>query len=221
MKSPYVAVAPTELQKSTEELAYQLLNWVLVNETADGLLVGRIVECEMYQGPDDRGAHSYGGKPTDRTRVMYGSPGYAYVYLIYGMYYCLNVVTEAEGVPHAILVRALEPLHGLDTMKRNRMLKTTRNTAELTSGPGKLCQAFGIDRRHYGHPLWASPLYLAHALTPWPSFQVARGPRINIAYAGEARQYPWRFWVYNNPHVSKPTNSVTTLEQALPDPFWG
>jgi DNA-3-methyladenine glycosylase len=128
--------------------------------------------------------------------------------MIYGMYYCLNLVTEAQGVPHAILIRALQPLSGLDEIKPDQPL--------LMAGPGRLCRAFGIDRRYYGHPLWRPPLYLARTLTPWPPYQIARGPRINIAYAGEASQYPWRFWVYKNPSVSKPQGPLTSLEEASP-----
>lgn len=208
----YIPVTPNQLDRPTEELAYQLLNWVLVHETPEGLLAGRVVECEMYQGPEDRGAHSFGGRPTARTQVMYGPAGYAYVYLIYGMYYCLNLVTASEGMPHAILIRALEPLEGIKQMMQNRSPAKTASSARITSGPGKLCRALNIDRRYYGHPLWKEPLYLAQTLTPWGAYQIARGPRINIPYAGEASRYPWRFWVYNNPFVSQSSGPLISLE---------
>ncbi|MCY0897598.1 MAG: DNA-3-methyladenine glycosylase [Firmicutes bacterium] len=188
-------------EQATESLAYQLLDLVLVHESPEGLVAGRIVECEMYQGPDDKGAHSFGGKPTPRTAVMYGPPGHAYIYLIYGMYYCFNVVTGEAGLPHAILVRALEPLVGVDVMlsrTRNKSVASNR----LAAGPGKLCQVLGIDRRLNAHALWRPPLYLARPMSRWPTYQVARGPRINIGYAGEAQAWPWRFWVVGHPAVS-------------------
>ncbi len=192
-------------REPTDVLAKRLLGLVLVHETPEGTTAGRIVECEMYQGPHDKGAHSYGGIPTARTQVMYGPAGHAYVYLIYGMYWCFNVVSAPEGVPHAILVRALEPLDGIDTMLMRQPLGTRPpNPHRLASGPGKLCRAMGIDRRAYDQPLWEPPLYLAYPGRPWPTYTIASGPRINIAYAEEAQQWPWRFWVDGHPGVSGP-----------------
>lgn len=188
-------------EKSTEEIAYQLLDLVLVRETADGIMAGRIVECEMYQGPGDKGAHSYGGVPTPRTEVMYGAGGVAYVYLIYGMYHCLNVVTGPQGTPHAILIRALEPLVGVEQMRQ--AVKPGVDDRTLLAGPGKICRALNIDRTFNGHPLWRPPLYLAQWPEGWPPYEVSRGPRINIGYAEEAQHFPWRFWVAHHPSVSK------------------
>lgn len=201
-------------EQDTQTLARALLNLILVRETSDGVMAGRIVECEMYQGPEDRGAHSYGGVPTARTQVMFGPPGHAYVYLIYGMYECLNVVTAPVGVPHAILVRALEPLEGIALM-RSHVPATKRPTSDqrLASGPGKLCRALEITRKFYGHPLDSPPLYLAYPRQPWPSYQRAMGPRINIDYAGEASQYPWRFWVHGHPSVSVKPRQYQRLER--------
>ncbi|MCY0878583.1 MAG: DNA-3-methyladenine glycosylase [Firmicutes bacterium] len=199
-------------EQPTEAIAYQLLNLVLVHEVPDGIMAGRIVECEMYQGPQDRGAHSFGGKPTPRTEVMYGPPGHAYVYLIYGMYHCFNVVTGSVGLPHAILVRALEPLAGRDLMLRRTAAKRAAPD-RVAAGPGKLCQALNIDRRLNGHALWRPPLYLARPPEPWASYRVARGPRINIGYAAEAQAYPWRFWVDGHPAVSVKA-PPTTVEPA-------
>ncbi len=209
----YRPVPLTVLQRPTEELAYQLLNLVLVHESPEGLTAGRIVECEMYRGPGDKGAHSFTGVPTSRTQVMFGPAGHAYVYLIYGMYWCLNVVTEAAGLPHAILIRALQPLEGLELMaSRHKPRKNPDSPLKLASGPGKLCRAMGIDRRHYGAPLWEPPFYLAEAPGVWPAYRVARGPRVNIDYAEEARDFPWRFWVDGHPSVSYRKGPVTTLE---------
>ena len=193
-------------RQPTEDLARQLLGLILVKDTAEGIAAGRIVECEMYQGPLDKGAHSYGGTPTRRTKVMYGPPGHAYVYLIYGMYYCLNVVTAKEGIPHAILIRALSPVWGLPLMLSRQKgggagLKNSQRT-RVASGPGKLCRALEVTQSDYGHPLWNPPLYLLKPHQPWPAYDIARGPRINIAYAEEAVEFLWRFWVYGDPHVS-------------------
>ncbi|NMP23207.1 DNA-3-methyladenine glycosylase [Sulfobacillus harzensis] len=189
--------------QDTESIARQLLGLLLVRDAADGPMAGRIVECEMYQGPDDRGAHSFGGKPTARTQVMFGSPGRAYVYLIYGMYECLNVVTAPAGVPHAILIRALEPIVGIEQMRAHiPARKHPESDARIAAGPGKLCRALDITRSFYGHPLDQPPLYLAYPAVPWPPYEMGVGPRINIDYAGEAAAYPWRFWVKGNASVS-------------------
>lgn len=210
------AVTPEFFQHPTETIARRLLNLLLVHETPEGIMAGRIVECEMYQGPSDRGAHSFGGVPTERTRVMYGPPGHAYVYLIYGMYDCLNVVTGPPGTPHAILIRALEPVEGMALMEvRRRPTKNPMPVARIASGPGKLCQVMGITRRDYGHPLWQPPLYLAVPRHPWSDYQVAIGPRINIDYAGEATGFPWRFWVYGHPAVSVKPRQFVTLQEPL------
>jgi len=191
-----IPVTPTDLEQPTERLAMALLDWVVVKDTPEGRRVGRIVECEMYQGPHDRAAHSYGGRRTERTAVMFGPPGYAYVYLIYGMYHCLNVVSGPPGAPEAVLIRALEPLGEWPEAQ------SPRQKDRLLAGPGKLCRALGIDRRFYGHPLWQPPLWLARPDTPWPSYQIARGPRIHVDYAGEAADWPWRFWIWGHPAVS-------------------
>ncbi len=215
-------LAESFYQQSTEEVARQLLGMILVHETEPGILAGRIVECEMYQGPEDRGAHSYGGVPTPRTEVMYGDPGRAYVYMIYGMYFCLNVVTAERGTPHAILIRALEPMLGMDAMlRRQPPSKNPPRRTRIAAGPGKLCRAMGITREQYGHPLWQKPLYLAQPDSPWPPYRIARGARINIDYAGEAAAFPWRFWVHENPSVSVRPRDYITLEsprRTVPEP---
>lgn len=191
----------------TEKLALALLGQILVHESPEGTTAGRIVEVEMYRGPGDKGAHSYGGRPTPRTKVMYGPPGYAYVYLIYGMYYCLNVVAAPTGAPEAILLRAIEPLAGWDLMARRRHLSgtgpTPRARAKIASGPGRLAQALGITKAYYGHPLWQAPLYIAAPDDAKGETAVCRGPRINIHYAEEARDFPWRFWICGHPSVSR------------------
>ncbi len=189
----------------TLDLARSLLGMVIVHNHPLGWCAGRIVEVEMYQGPEDRAAHSYGGKITERTRVMYGPPGYAYVYFVYGMHYCLNVVSGPPGRPEAILIRALEPLQGVELMAQRRHIEidgASLNLCRLTNGPAKLAQALGISQSEYGLALFDSRLLLYHDQDPLPSQDIAAGPRINVNYAGEAALYPWRFWVKDHPCVS-------------------
>ncbi len=194
-------------QRDTESLARALLGTVLVHETKEGTSAGRVVEVEMYRGVKDRAAHSHSGVPTARTQVMFGAPGHAYVYFIYGMHYCLNVVAAAEGVGEAILLRALEPLAGLELMTARRHLTwplPTGSLRTLTNGPGKLAQALAIAKEQYGWSLWKPPLYFYTGTSPLLPEEIAEGPRVNVGYAGEAAQYPWRFWIRGNAFVSRP-----------------
>jgi DNA-3-methyladenine glycosylase len=160
---------------------------------------GKIVEVEAYRGPDDRASHAYGGRRTKRTETMYRSGGVAYVYFVYGMYYQFNVVSGIEDVPHAILVRALEPIEGLEVMRARRHSHPDHN---LTNGPGKLCIAMGIDRQLDGADLLGDRVWLEEFETISPR-RIARGPRIGIDYAGEWIDKPWRFWIRNNRFVSR------------------
>ena len=160
---------------------------------------GKIVEVEAYRGPEDRASHAYGGRRTKRTEMMYGSGGVAYVYFVYGMYYQFNVVSNVADTPHAILVRALEPVEGLEIMRERRHTHPDRN---LTSGPGQLCIAMGIDRTLNGADLLGDRVWLEEFETV-PPRQIAKGPRIGIDYAQEWITKPWRFWIKNNPYVSR------------------
>jgi DNA-3-methyladenine glycosylase len=170
---------------------------LLVHKKHEQLLVGRIVEVEAYRGPEDRASHAFGGRRTARTEVMYGPPGYAYVFFVYGMHYQFNLVTTSEGVPHAILVRAVEPIAGLEWMAKQRKLpKTSR---ELSNGPGKLCQAFAIDKADYGADLCGSRLFLADG--PRPRTQTSA--RIGVQYAQDWAKKPWRFFDPKSPYVSR------------------
>ncbi len=181
------------------EVARALLGKALVHESPEGTVAGRIVEVEAYRGPEDRAAHSYGGRRTARTEVMFGPPGHAYVFFVYGMHFHFNVVTGAEEEPHAVLVRAVEPLVGRALMAARRQLPETRR--ELTNGPGKLCRAFAIDRAHYGADLCAGPLHL-RALSGFEPLAVGTSPRIGVDYAGEWRDEPWRFFDAGSAYVS-------------------
>ena len=182
-------------------VARDLLGQRLVVPAPDGTRVaGTIVETEAYRGPADRASHAFGGRRTRRTETMYAVGGTAYVYLVYGMHDQFNVVTGVENVPHAVLVRALEPVEGVEIMRRRRGVLSNR---ELTNGPGKLCQALGIDRRLDAADLLGSRVWLEPGDRRVPLSAVARGPRVGIDYAGTWAAMPWRFWIRGNAFVSR------------------
>jgi DNA-3-methyladenine glycosylase len=182
----------------TLAVARELLGQRLVRVLEGERLSGRIVEVEAYVGEDDQASHAHCG-PTRRNAPMYGPPGHAYVYFIYGMHHCLNVVTEREGFPAAVLIRALEPLEGIEEMRSRR---DGRPDAQLTSGPARLCQALEIDRRFDGAELCAPDalLFLEKDATA-PDEVIATGPRIGVRGDETAVTIPWRFYVQDNRHV--------------------
>jgi DNA-3-methyladenine glycosylase len=185
------------------DLARALLGVRLVRHADDGLTIGRIVEVEAYDGPQDRASHARAGR-TARTAPMFGPVGHAYVYLVYGLHFCLNVVGYSDREAGAVLIRAIEPLEGIATM-RARRARPSEAVARLCAGPARLCQAFAVDRRFDGHDLTAGQgLWLAAAL-PGPSFEaIASGRRIGVDYAGaDWADRPWRFWLAGNPSVSR------------------
>ena len=188
--------------QTTLRVARALLGKTLVHDGPEGRTAGRIVEVEAYRGPADRAAHSSGGRRTPRNEVMYGPPGYAYVYFIYGMYFCMNVVCQPAGVPEAVLLRALEPLEGVELMRRRRELAEGPEW-RLCRGPGALCRALGIGRAENGADLVRGPLRIVDA-PPVPAARVARTARIGVAYAGADAARPWRFLVRGSPAVSGP-----------------
>lgn len=191
--------------ESADIVARRLLGCTLVRQVEAVRLAGVIVETEAYVGENDLGAHASRGR-TDRTEVMYGPPGYAYVYFIYGMYYCLNMVAREIGVPHAVLVRAIEPTNGIERMRENR--RNPRNgkhprNIDIANGPGKLCAAMQIDHTFYGHDLVDGTSLWIESGDPVPDSDVAVGPRIGIAYAKEWAHAPLRFMVRGNSYVSR------------------
>lgn len=183
-------------------VARAAIGQLLVHRTREGTLVGRIVETEAYRGPEDRAAHSYGGRRTARTATMFGPPGHAYVFLVYGLHHHFNLVTGAEGEPHAVLVRAVEPLLGLELMVERRGVSAAR--VALTNGPGKLCEAFAIDRSHDGRDLCAGHLFLAAG----SRLPVKRSARIGVGYAGTWAKRPWRYFVPADRYVSGPRSGT-------------
>lgn len=178
-------------------VAPDLLGCRLVREAAGRRLAGRIVEVEAYFGAEDAASHAYRGL-TERNRVMFGPPGRAYVYFIYGAYFCLNAVTGQDGEASAVLIRALEPLDGIEIMAARR---GQRDLRALCSGPGKLCQALDINRTlndcslTLGIDLWLEP-------GPPPREAVCSGPRVGVRGDEYALTVAWRFWLANNPHIS-------------------
>ena len=181
-------------------VARDLLGKKLVVPTRSGARVaGLIVETEAYRGPEDRASHAFGGRRTQRTETMYGTGGTAYVYFIYGMYNQFNVVTNVADTPHAVLVRALEPIEGLDVIRRRRQ---GRSEYEMTSGPGRLCIAMGIDRGLDKADLLGDRVWIEEGVSISPR-QIARGPRVGIDYAEKWVSKPWRFWIKDNPFVSR------------------
>jgi len=178
-------------------VARDCIGKILVRRTPEGLTGGRIVECEAYRGPTDLAAHSSRGR-TKRTEAMFGPPGRAYVYLLYGVSWAFNIVVAKEGEPHAVLVRALEPTIGLDLMAARR--GAPAHSRLLTNGPGKLCHALGITRDDYGRDLAGDELFLLDG----PRTAIARSPRINVDYAGDWAARPWRFFERGNRFVSVP-----------------
>lgn len=187
-------------RQDTVELARRLLGFLLVHRTPDGVAGGMIVETEAYIGAIDKACHAYRNR-SERTEIMYHDGGYAYVYLIYGMHHCFNVVTGPPGEGNAVLIRALEPVIGIDLMQRRRNTKLLRN---LCNGPGKVCEALGITKNEYGTDLCSadSPLRLLK-YRYIPDKLIVATPRINVAYAEEAAAWPWRFYVKDNLYVSK------------------
>jgi len=184
-------------EQPTIEVARQLLGKYLIRKHPDGTTVGRIVETEAYIGPQDKACHASRGR-TPRTEIMFGRAGHAYVYMIYGFHYMLNIVTEAADFPAAVLIRAVEPLEGLPLMQSRRQTEQLRS---LASGPGKLCRAFAIDRTLNGNDVCGKVLYLDDHGEPAP--KVMTTPRIGVDYAGKWKHKPWRFLIKGNKFVSK------------------
>jgi len=191
-------LSPSFFARDTLAVARDLLGQRLVRIVNGRRLSGRIVEAEAYVGEDDLACHASRGR-TRRTEVMYGPPGHAYIYFIYGMYHCLNVVTEAEGFPAAVLVRALEPEEGIADMWAYRGCQDER---ELTSGPGKLCMALQIDRRLNGIDLCDHGELFLEEGEPIAPHRIATSTRIGIRVPGWAAEAPWRVYVADSPFVS-------------------
>lgn len=194
------------LRSDTIQIAKDLIGKLLVVPTEAGERVsGMIVETEAYLGAIDKAAHSYGNRRTARNEITYAAGGHAYVFFIYGMYFQFNVVTDAEDSPHVVLIRAVEPVEGIEIMRERRLLKNPAvrmKDKNLTSGPGKLCIALNINRRLNGEDLLGDNIWIED-YKKFPEAQVEIGKRIGIDYAEEFAEKPWRFWLKNNDFVSR------------------
>jgi DNA-3-methyladenine glycosylase len=184
--------------RSALEVAPDLIGKVLVRRLGKKKLSGKIVETEAYAGPHDLACHASKGH-TPRTSIMFGAPGHAYVYMIYGFYFCLNVVTEPVGYPAAVLIRAVEPIESLDLMREFR--NNPERETNIASGPGKLCMAMSIDKQLNGADLLGSELWIEDRKLG--SGPIRTSPRVGVDYAGEYKDKPWRFYLDGNAHVSR------------------
>ena len=190
-------------ERYTLTVAKELLGKLLVHETREGTTIGKIVETEAYNGPEDKASHAYNNLRTERTEVQYGPKGHAYVYQVYGMYFCFDVTSgRLVGKPEAVLVRALEPIGGLGVMMRRRGVSKGQ-IANLTNGPSKLCMAMGISKKQNGVDLCVPPLRIETGVTV-DERQIVQTVRVNIDYADEWKHLPWRFLIKNNRFVSRP-----------------
>lgn len=203
--------------RDTLTVARDLLGKILIHEVDGKLIGGKIVETEGYLGVLDKGAHAYGGKQTPKVMPMYGKPGTVYIYSIYGMYVCLNAITVKEGEPQGVLIRAVEPLVGLDFMSEKRSKKsyselTKKEVLNLTSGPSKLCIALGITKSLNNTMFFGGEMYIVESdsevqslfeVEDLPNGRIVESKRIGIDYAEEAKDFLNRFYYDNNPYVSK------------------
>jgi len=197
-QSPNCKLEHEFYRRPTLEVAESLLGKVLVRRLNGRKLAGKIVETEAYIGQEDLACHASRGK-TARTSIMFEPGGRAYVYMIYGFYFCLNVVTETEGYPAAVLIRAIEPLSHTSVMRELR--KGPRRDNDIGSGPGKLCMAMAIDKALNGEDLTGNTLWIEDR--KFDVGKIKKTARIGIDYAGEYRNKPWRFYLHGNAHVSK------------------
>lgn len=195
-------VARSFFARPVLEVARDLIGCILVHDTEHGRIAGRIVETEAY-GTGDPGSHAYRG-PTARNAPMFEKPGHAYVYFTYGMHWCFNIVTDRSGVAGAVLIRSVDPLEGIDLMRARRVPGT--RDAELTRGPARLTQAFGIGPEHNRADLAKPPLYICTG-ERFPADSIGAGPRIGL---GKTQQdgRPWRFWLRGSPAVSGPRKDL-------------
>jgi DNA-3-methyladenine glycosylase len=190
-------------RRPAETVARDLLGRYLVRELEGERLVLRLVETEAYLGALDRASHAWDGRRTPRNESLYLAGGHAYVYMIYGLHFCLNAVTGEAGIGSAVLLRAGEPVDGEERMKENRGWARAPRAGDLAGGPGKLCQALGIGRELDGVLLDRSPLLIARG-EPAAEPEIVASARIGVDYAEEAALWPLRFSVRGHPHVSKP-----------------
>ena len=181
--------------RKTEKVAKDLLGKYLTRKTNMGVIIGKVIEVEAYLGPNDKACHCYNYKKTEKTKVMYMKPGTIYVYYIYGMYFCLNIITETEGMPCAVFIRQLYPIEGIDLMKENRKAKIGKNYKNLVDGPSKLCMAMNITKEEFNGKdscTSSSKLFLSQG-QKINTNNIILNKRIGIDYAKEDKDLLLRF----------------------------
>ena len=193
----YIPIDKSFFEAPVLELAKKLVGQYIVHQHPEGDIVVRIVETEAYHGPEDQAAHSFDNRRTKRTEVMFGTAGLVYTYQMH-THTLMNVVGGPIETPHAILIRAAEPVAGFELMQANRGSKIKMK--DWTNGPGKLAKALGVTMQYYGHHWTDRPLFIAEGIVP---VEIMAGPRVGIGNSGEAVHYPWRFYEKDNPYVSK------------------
>jgi DNA-3-methyladenine glycosylase len=201
--SRFRSLPPSFYRRPAEAVARDLLGRYLVRELDGERLVLRLVETEAYLGAPDRASHAWDGRRTPRNESLYLAGGHAYVYMIYGLHFCLNAVTGEAGAGSAVLLRAGEPVEGEERMRENRGWTRALKAGDLAGGPGKLCQALAVGRELDGVRLDRPPLFIARGEGAAETGIIA-SPRIGVDYAGEAALWPLRFSLRGHPHVSKP-----------------
>ena len=184
------------------DIARELLGMHLITCIRGTITGGKIVETEAYRGVTDKASHAYGGRRTARTETLYCRGGVAYVYLCYGIHHLFNIVTGPEGTPHAVLIRGIEPLFGVDLMLSRRNMTSLK--PQISAGPGALSKALAIDRQHNGQDLEKGDIWIGAASGLAREDEILSSPRIGVAYAKEDALLPWRFSLKGNPYVSRP-----------------
>jgi DNA-3-methyladenine glycosylase len=190
------------LRENVLTISKELLGKFLFTNFDGQLTGGTITETEAYRAPEDKASHAYGDRRTERTNIFYEEGGISYVYLCYGIHNLFNVVTNEKEIPHAILIRSIEPTEGIDIMLERR--KKTKVSPPLTSGPGSMSQALGIGKKHNRISLQSDEIWLEDKGIVIPEKDILKGPRIGVDYAAEYAAKPWRFGIRNNIWVSKP-----------------
>lgn len=184
------------IRDDVQAISKELLGKFLITNHNGKKTSGMIVETEAYMGPEDKASHAYNNRRTARTEVMYSSGGVCYVYLCYGMHHLFNIVTNKKDIPHAVLIRAIEPIDGIDTMLKRRNLK--KPIKKLTAGPGTLSKALGISTKHNGISLLGKEIWLEDRGILFSNNDIIASPRVGIDYAEEYVKVPWRYRVKNN-----------------------
>lgn len=183
------------VRPSVVQIAKDLLGKYLLTRLEDTATGGMIVETEAYAGPEDRASHAYNSRRTSRTEIMFHEGGVAYVYLCYGIHHLFNIVTNVEGIPHAVLIRAMEPTDGVELMLHRRNMKEV--SLKLSGGPGTLTQALGIKTTQTQTDLTGEQIWLEDRGFLVPEDEIIAGPRVGVSYAGEDAENPWRFQLKN------------------------